>query len=498
MITKVKRMEKQDNPKVLIGCVTDGSQQFCLDSFWKAIQKQDFRGADVLFIDSSDDSKYQERLEKTGARVMKQDAQDHRIKTVVESRKKIKEIFLKQGYDYLLFVEPDIILPANAVSRLLFHRKDLISGVYLSNMKLGESYELCPTLYDFADEGFVRVMEMREIIEDRLLEISCAGLGCAMISREVMECVDMRFFERSMAGDNVALFTDARAREFEAFADTSVKCNRMVRPEGDPLNNVFSFDAYPKIRGPKVLVGCVTYDKDELHLKGLLDAIRSQDYRNHDIIFADTSGKDEFHAELKGTGAIVIKGAPELDHTIKKITDGRQRIRDYAIEKGYDYLWFVDTDVVPPPTALSKLLSDRKDVVAGLYLLPRNFNGISKILPIVQDFADEEGYCRPMGLTEVLNDNVIEVSCAGFGCTLATREVLEKVDLRYFEKSMAGEDTAFFVDVREAGFRTFADNSVKCAHRLFPPGDPRNRKLMFESYMKGTDYSIKVDNISKD
>lgn len=491
-------MEKKESPKVLIGCITDGSRQYCLDSFWKAVREQDFGKADLVFADSSGDEKYCERLEGTGARVIKQDAQDHAVKTLVEGRKRIKELFLKGGYDHLLFIEPDIMLPKDAISLLLSREKDIISGVYLSNMRIGDRYELSPCLFDFADEGFVRVMEMREVLDDRLIEVSCAGLGCALISRDVLECVDFRFFERSMAGDNVAFFTDARSKGFEVFADTGVKCNRMVKPEGDPLNDVFSFDSYPRIRSPRVLVGCVTYDKDELHLKGFLDAVRSQDYRNFDIIFADTSGNDEFHARLKGTGAIVIRGAQGLDHSIKRITDGRQRISDYAVEKGYDYLWFVDTDVVPPPDALSRLLSDRKDVVAGVYLSPRNFNGVSKIMPIVQDFADEEGYCRPMGITEVLNDDVIEISCGGFGCTLSTREVLEKVDMRYFEKSMAGEDTAFFVDARDAGFRTFADNGVKCAHRLFPPGDPRNRKLMFESYMKGTDYSIKVDNISKE
>ena len=265
-------MENKESPKVLIACVTDGSQQFCLDNFWKAIEQQDHKGSDILFIDNSEDDDYLKLLEKTGAKVLKAKKQDHAVLNRVEGRKTIKEYFIKNNYDYILLIESDIILPKNALSRLLFHKKDVISGVYLSNMNLGDHHELCPCLYDFAEDGFAKVMELKDIIDEKILEISCAGLGCTLISKNVIEQVNFRFFEQSMAGDDISFFIDARAKGFDAFADTSVKCNRMVKPEGDELNNLFSFDSHPKIRHPKILVGCVTYDKDETYLSGLLDS----------------------------------------------------------------------------------------------------------------------------------------------------------------------------------------------------------------------------------
>lgn len=299
-----------------------------------------------------------------------------------------------------------------------------------------------------------------------------------------------------MSGDDIAFFVDAKEKGFEAFADTSIKCNRRVKPEGDKLNDMFSFDSHPKIRCPRVLVSCVTHDKDELYLDGFLESIRSQEYKNYDILFIDTSDNKEFTAKLKGTGAIVLNAETGLDHNIKKITTGREQARQHAIKNNYDYLLFVDTDVRPPPTGLSKLLANRKDVIAGVCLSPRNINGTSRVMPNVYDFADEEGYCRPMFLPDVLNNNLIEVSCAGFGCTLIAKEVLEKVPLRYYKESMAGEDIAFFVDARENKFNTFADNSVKCRHLVFPPGDPRNRKFLFESHETGTSYAFNINNNS--
>ncbi len=484
--------------KVLVACIIYDDNKHCFDHFWKSVQSQDFKNTDTIFVDCSANTDCNNALNKTGAKVIKGDRKSNKVESLVAARKIIKEFFKVNNYTHLLFVEHDILIPKQAISRMLFHKKDLITGVALTNMNFGDKYEIAPTLYDFAEEGSVRIMELREIIDDRLIEIFGASFSCTLISKTVLNKIDFRFFEKSMSGDDVAFFADARDAGFDVFADTSIKCNRLVKQKGDKMNDLFSFDAYPKIRSPRVLVGCVTYDKDEVYITGMLESIRSQDYRNYDIIFADTSDSEEFNAKLKGTGAIVVKGTPNLDHSIKKITDGREIIRQYAIDKGYDYLWFVDTDVIQPSTALSKMLADRKDIVLGLYLSPRNFNGVSKVLPVLQDFSNSEGYCRPMGLQEVLDNKLIEVSCGGFGCTLVTREVLSDVKLRYYEKSMAGEDTAFSVDAREKGFRTFADTSVRCAHLVFPPGDPRNRKFLFESYEKGTSYDIKVDNIAKD
>ncbi|MBW2965224.1 hypothetical protein KY363_07240, partial [Candidatus Woesearchaeota archaeon] len=175
------------------------------------------------------------------------------------------------------------------------------------------------------------------------------------------------------------------------------------------------------------------------------------------------------------------------------ITDGRNAVREYAISKGYDHVWFVDTDIRPPPSSLSKLLADRKDIVTGLYLDWVNIEGKNRVMPIVYDFTDENEYCRPMWLNDVVGkEGLMEIFFAGFGCTLATRKVIEAVSVRFYKKSMSGEDLAFYVDARKAGFGTYADAGVKCPHLVLPSGDPRNRKFRFETYEKGESYSFDV------
>jgi hypothetical protein len=485
--------------KVLVGCIAAVTADFCVGQFMEAFNSQDHKDAELVFVDLTSDAKFAEKLKATGKDVLQVNNADPKD-AALAAKNRLRKTALEGGYSHLLLVELNIMLPKNAISRLLYHNKDIVAATYIIGTKLEGKFEIMPALYDFAGEDAVRAMELREILNDQLIEVSCAGMGCMMISRAALDKAEFRFFNAAnKTGENVAFSVDARKNGFKTFADTGVKCNQVVRTGNDRLNDLFSFDAYPKIRNPRILVGCVTYDKDDQYLPGFLDVIRSQDYRNFDILFVDTSDGDEYLAKLKGTGAIAlradVKGA---DHFIKKIVAGRKAVRKYALEKGYDYLFFVDTDVRPPKTALSKLLSARKDMITGIYLMNSNINGTRRIMASLYDFDDEEGYCRPVFMNDALNNDMKEISAAGFGCTLMTDAVLRKVEIRYYEKSMAGEDIAFYVDARAAGFRTFSDNSVKCAHVVYTPGDPRNRKFMFETYEKGENYSIKVDGVATD
>jgi GT2 family glycosyltransferase len=235
-----------------------------------------------------------------------------------------------------------------------------------------------------------------------------------------------------------------------------------------------------KNKEARVLIGCVTHDDDEAYVPDFLSAIRAQEYNKFDVLFVDTSANDEYTAKLRGSGYIVMKGEPGVSRKIERVTHGRNMIRDYALSKGYEHVWFVDTDVIPPPVALSKLLSAGKDINAGLCLMSMNVDGNMKIVPNSYIFDDGTKMLAPLALDEMGADSPTEISAAGFGCMLLSSRVLSEVNFRYFEESMAGEDIAFCIDAKEKGFKTFADSSVRCIHRVFPPGDPRNKKFMFD------------------
>lgn len=492
-------------PKVLVGCIVSQPLEFCIESFVQSLKEQNFKNFDLVFASAVSDETFLSNLRSASlsSDIMVEKPTDTSPAAVNEAmltlNRKLRNKMLDEKYDYLLLTDIKTILPEGALLRMVAHEKDVLSANCLTGLNLGGQLEIAPALYDFAGDEEVRAMELHEVLNDGLREISCAGLGCILLSRKFMERIDFRFYSSKNTGINAALFVDARDSGFATYADMGLKCNQLLRSGSHKLNDLFSFDAYPSIRSPKVLVGCVTHDLDESYLQGFLESVRAQSYTNYDILFVDTSGNSEYLAKLKGLGAIAISSESEKDDPkMQRILDGRTKLRRYALDKGYDYLFFVDTDVVLPETALARLLSARKDLVAGVCLNNININGTSRVLPCLFNFNEKETYFSPMQLNDVMNNKLHEVAAGGLSCTLVTRNVLEKVGLRCFESSNAGEDIAFFVDVKSAGFRTFADNKVKCAHLVFPPGDPRNRKFLFETYQKGVSYSTGVkDQMSR-
>lgn len=245
--------EEKKKARVLVAAVTFDKHSFCLDNFMESLKAQDFKDFDILFVDNSksaDAVKYEERLKATGAVVLKDPAVfDHKIKVITNGRKIVRRYFLDhKEYDHLFFVDTDVLLPSFALSRMLNHKKDIISGVVLTNMKVGDEKIIAPCVYDFnKDEpDTVRVIDISEVLPDRLMKIYTAGFGCALISRKVLEKVDIDYNPKSMAGEDVMFFVNAGKLGFEIFADTSVKCEHVLFPVSDRRNDLFRFDRYLK------------------------------------------------------------------------------------------------------------------------------------------------------------------------------------------------------------------------------------------------------------
>lgn len=48
---------------------------------------------------------------------------------------------------------------------------------------------------------------------------------------------------------------------------------------------------------------------------------------------------------------------------VEKVTQFKNNIIDFAIDKDYDYLFFIDSDIILHPKTLNKLISDEKDII---------------------------------------------------------------------------------------------------------------------------------------
>ncbi|MBI4140797.1 glycosyltransferase family 2 protein [Candidatus Woesearchaeota archaeon] len=227
---------------------------------------------------------------------------------------------------------------------------------------------------------------------------------------------------------------------------------------------------------PKILMGCPTSDGHAHCIQRFLTALKQLTYTNYDVLFADNSIQEKHAQLIKSYGYETIRNPSKNKDRIIDIISNRNIIIKRAVEKKYDYLFFVDTDVLLPPDAIEKLLSPDQPIVSGVYLGGQKFSNETKIAPVLYELTANENYLRSVPLNNVMEDLVYEIAASGMGCVLIQREVLEKVKLRYSEKIMSGEDVLFCHDARKLGYRTFVNTSVRCTHMVsegditFPAG----------------------------
>lgn len=109
-----------------------------------------------------------------------------------------RELTLKGGYDYLFTVEHDMIVPKDALIKLLEINAGVAYGVYRfrQNPAILNVYRAVSKKARFPDFSLDYFPETLERARRQVItECSGLGFGCTLIKREVLEKVEIRRFE---------------------------------------------------------------------------------------------------------------------------------------------------------------------------------------------------------------------------------------------------------------------------------------------------------------
>ena len=213
---------------------------------------------------------------------------------------------------------------------------------------------------------------------------------------------------------------------------------------------------------PKVLIGIPTYNGKDYCLDEFIESIKKIDYPNKEIIFMDNSD-DLMHAEIirkKGFNTVYLKAKDYYD----KIIRSRNAIRSYFLAKDFDYLFFIDSDVMVPADALQKLVKHDKDIVSGVVYTIWTLEGQTKIRPILFEYNDET--TRKIMKTKSKTPGLHEIAACGAGCMLVKRKVHAKISFAMPEDKKTSEDYWFCYLAEKQGFKIYADTSVQCKHSI--------------------------------
>lgn len=243
---------------------------------------------------------------------------------------------------------------------------------------------------------------------------------------------------------------------------------------------------------PKVLIGVITSKANDHAMHDFLDSLGKFSYSAAKAMFYDCSN-DEAHMNhilAHNFNVVSPKEDKKLTKEEKKFK-AKELLSAFAIEHNYDYLLLLDSNMIIPFDSIERLLRHKKDIVAGIYQSKFIVGKKIRIGPLVI-LPDKNGKGRFASTNELRDNELIEVDAAGLGCCLISKKALQKIKFR-LDKNIKRDDFAFFLDAKSAGFKAYADTSVKCQPMFFPHGDARNQFFRFGMPMMGykTSYEIK-------
>ena len=172
-----------------------------------------------------------------------------------------------------------------------------------------------------------------------------------------------------------------------------------------------------------------------------------------------------------GLRNLIIPGnLPPMGLTGLPFDDARNAAAMSVMDRGIEWCFFLDSDVVAPHDTIPRLIKHRQPIISGVYFRRSPPIGV----PVMQ---------KPAGqwITKYPPNSVIEVDVVGAGCLLIHRSVFEKLPAQrpefgkhWFDWAVdcnngthpfpSSEDFTFNYHARKHGYKVLVDTSIKCRH----------------------------------
>jgi len=152
-----------------------------------------------------------------------------------------------------------------------------------------------------------------------------------------------------------------------------------------------------------------------------------------------------------------------------------------CLNGGYNWLFFLDSDVLCPPETIPQLISHHLPIVSGLYhqRFPTWDGMTANYMPCMfNEVAGADGKLDKQAIVDYKPGSLVEAAYVPGGCLLIHRTVFERMTQegikRYFEWTLQvdseppgsgrSEDFEFSARARSIGFKCFVDTSIVCTH----------------------------------
>ena len=148
------------------------------------------------------------------------------------ARNLIAQEAINFGFDYVLMVDSDIVLPADALVRMLADPVEVCLGCYPRKCTTNGVFEL----FKLDQKDYVKTFSFDELKElSGKVEVKGGGFGCALIRVDVFRVLPRPWFRYVEYTTGDVLSEDnyfcglATAAGLKVYADTDVMCGHAIR-----------------------------------------------------------------------------------------------------------------------------------------------------------------------------------------------------------------------------------------------------------------------------
>lgn len=180
----------------------------------------------------------------------------------------------------------------------------------------------------------------------------------------------------------------------------------------------------------------------------------------YQLIFSQQYDPNVYYVRNKCLGGDVLRGM-------------NQKPFDGKID--YDYLVWIDSDIVFAPELFQKLIDDVKkyDVVSGLYFM-QGRQQFAVVKDWDEEFFKKNGYFKFLTPVDIQGvSEPFEVSYSGLGFMAMKRSAIELLEYPWFSPithqignatDFSSEDVSFCLKLREKGIKIYVDPLIIVGH----------------------------------
>lgn len=142
------------------------------------------------------------------------------------------------------------------------------------------------------------------------------------------------------------------------------------------------------------------------------------------------------------------------------LPDARNKVHNAFLESGLAYLFMLDSDVVPRPGIIDRLMEKQLPMVGGWYRRKSR----EAAWPVVYDYSHYADGKHHYNQRTEAGQGMEQVGGMGAGCWLMSRDAALAVGKDPYDLNTGGEDLVLCTRLREAGIPLWVDWTEKCAH----------------------------------